>query len=56
LRLERQAFKPEIALRLCRSFGNSPEFWLNAQRAVDFWEAARNITDKIKHISPLAAG
>ena len=52
---ERRAVSPEMALRLSRLFGNSPEFWLNAQRAVDLWEAARNIKDKINHISPLTA-
>ena len=52
---ERRAVSPEMALRLSRLFGNSPEFWLNAQRAVDLWEAARNIKGKIDHISPLTA-
>ena len=32
---ERRAVSPEMALRLSRLFRNSPEFWLNAQRAVD---------------------
>lgn len=36
---ERGAVSPEMALRLSRLFGNSPEFWLNAQRAVDLWDA-----------------
>ena len=52
---ERRAVSPEMALRLSRLFGNSPEFWLNAQRAVALWEAARNIKGKIRHISPLTA-
>ena len=52
---ERHAVSPEMALRLSRLFGNSPEFWLNAQRAVDLWEAAQNIKGKIHHISPLTA-
>ena len=52
---ERRAVSPEMALRLSRLFGNSPEFWLNAQRAVDLWEAVRNIKGKINHISPLTA-
>ena len=52
---ERRAVSQEMALRLSRLFGNSPEFWLNAQRAVDLWEAARNIKGKINHISPLTA-
>jgi len=41
---ERRAFSPEMALRLSRLFGNSAEFWLNAQRAVDLWEAEKSIT------------
>ena len=52
---ERRALTPEMALRLSRLFGNTPEFWLNAQRAVDLWEAARTMKGKIDHISPLTA-
>lgn len=50
---ERRAVSPEMALRLARLFGNTPEFWLNAQRAVDVWEAAQAIESDIKHIKPL---
>ena len=52
---ERRAVSPELALRLSHLFTNSPEFWLNAQHAVDLWDAARNIKGKIDHISPLNA-
>jgi len=52
---ERRAVSPEMALRLARLFGNSPEFWLNAQRAVDLWEASRTAKDKIDRITPLSA-
>lgn len=52
---ERRAVSPEMALRLARLFGNSPEFWLNAQRAVDLWVAAQTIQDEIKQIKPLNA-
>ena len=52
---ERRAVSPEMALRLSRLFGNSPEFWLNAQRAVDLWDAARTMGRKIEKISPLNA-
>ena len=52
---ERRSISPEMALRLSRLFGNSPEFWLNTQRAVDLWDAARNIRRKIEKISPLNA-
>jgi antitoxin HigA-1 len=52
---ERRAVSPEMALRLSRLFGNTPEFWLNAQRAVDLWDAAKNIKSMIERISPLNA-
>ncbi|MGE3151026.1 MAG: HigA family addiction module antitoxin [Nitrospiraceae bacterium] len=52
---ERRAVSPEMALRLSRLFGNSAEFWLNAQRAVDLWKAAKSTMRKIERISPLNA-
>lgn len=52
---ERRAVSPEMALRLGRLFGNSPEFWLNAQRAVDLWDAARTIKKDVSRIKPLHA-
>jgi len=52
---ERRAVSPEMALRLSRLFGNTPEFWLNAQRAVDLWETARVVKKKIERINPLTA-
>ncbi len=52
---ERRAVSPEMALRLSRLFGNSPEFWLNAQRAVDLWEAAQKLKDQVSRIRPLDA-
>jgi plasmid maintenance system antidote protein VapI len=42
-----------MALRLARLFGNTPEFWLNAQRAVDLWDAAETIKDDVARIKPL---
>jgi antitoxin HigA-1 len=51
---ERRRVSPEMALRLARLFGNSPEFWLNAQRAVDLWVAAQTIQDEVAYITPLA--
>jgi antitoxin HigA-1 len=44
-----------MALRLGRLFGNSPEFWLNAQRAVDLWDAQSNHRDEMKRIRPMKA-
>ena len=49
----RRAVSPEMSLRLARLFGNSPEFWLNAQRAVDLWDAAEAIKRDISQIKPL---
>lgn len=51
---ERRAVSPEMALRLARLFGNSAEFWVNAQRAVDLWDAAQAIKDEVTKIKPLA--
>lgn len=52
---ERRAVSPVMALCLSRLFGTSPDFWLNAQRGVDLWEAERSIKKKIERITPLSA-
>ncbi len=52
---ERRSISPQMALRLSRLFGNSPEFWLNAQRAVDLWDASAAIERDLERITPLAA-
>lgn len=38
---EQQAVNPEMAVRLGRLFGNSPEFWVNAQRNLEHWVSAQ---------------
>jgi addiction module HigA family antidote len=50
---ERRAVTPTMALRLSRLFGNTSEFWLNAQRAVDLWEAQKNHGRELERIQPL---
>jgi addiction module HigA family antidote len=52
---ERRALSPEMALRLSQLFGNSPEFWLNLQRAVDLWDAQAAVKDDVRRIKPLCA-
>jgi antitoxin HigA-1 len=52
---ERRALSPAMALRLSRLFGNSPEFWLNAQRAVDLWQAERELENDLNRIRTLKA-
>ncbi len=49
----RRAVSPEMALRLARLFGNSAEFWMNAQRVVDLWDATQAVKDEISRITPL---
>lgn len=50
---ERRSLSPEMALRLSALFGNSPEFWLNLQRAVDLWDAQAAVKDDMRRIRPL---
>ncbi len=50
---ERRAVSPEMALRLSRLFGNSPEVWLNLQRSVDLWDAEAAIKSDVRRIKPL---
>jgi len=50
---ERRALSPEMAVRLARLFGNSPDFWLNLQRAVDLHEAHAAIEEDVRRIEPL---
>ncbi len=52
---ERRAVSPEMAIRFSRLFGNTPEFWMNAQQAVDLWEANQAIRENVKRIKPLSA-
>ena len=40
---ERTAVTAEMALKLSAVFGNSADFWLNAQKAVDLYKASRKI-------------
>ena len=39
----RCAVTAEMALRLGAAFRTSPDFWMNAQKAVDLYEAARQV-------------
>ncbi|MCK5784799.1 MAG: HigA family addiction module antidote protein [Desulfobacterales bacterium] len=52
---ERRAISPSMALRLSKLFGNTPEFWLNAQRALDLWNAEKDFQKDLELIKPLNA-
>src|SRR5437879_6361243 len=49
----RRGVSAEMALRLARLFGNSAEFGLNAQRAIDLWDAAVAMKSDVARIKPL---
>jgi addiction module HigA family antidote len=52
---ERRAITPAMALRLSRLFGNSPEFWLNAQHSRDLWDSEQRFHKELSQIQPLNA-
>jgi len=52
---ERRAISSAMALRLSRLFGNSPEFWLNAQQAWDLWDSEQRFHEELSQIRPLNA-
>ncbi len=52
---ERRSITPLMALRLSRLFGNSPEFWLNAQAAYDLWASQQSYKDELKRRHPFSA-
>jgi addiction module HigA family antidote len=53
---EQRAITPLMALRLARLFGNSPQFWLNAQQARDLWESEQDYHEELGRIQPLHNG
>ncbi len=54
---ERRTVTAATALILARVFGNSPDFWLNAQRRSDLWEAMHSPRERerIARARPLTA-
>jgi addiction module HigA family antidote len=51
---EKRGISPVMALRLSRLFGNSPEFWLNAQHARDLWDSELLYHKDLDNIQRLA--
>jgi addiction module HigA family antidote len=52
---ERRNLSADMAIRLSVCFGNSPEQWLNIQRALDIWEAEQRLSQQIGSIQVLSA-
>lgn len=40
---EKTSVSAELALKLAATFGTTPEFWLNSQRAIDLYETSKEI-------------
>lgn len=49
---EKGAVTPDMALRLSRAFGTTPELWLNLQKNYDLWEA-KNLSNNWQQVRPL---
>ena len=50
------AVSPEMALRLAKSLGRSPESWLSMQHTYDLWQAKKKIRlGKVKKVNLNAA-
>jgi len=49
----KQRITAELALRLARFFGTTPQFWLNLQQAWDLEEAKAALKDELGKIQPL---
>lgn len=50
---ERRGVSADMALRLGRLFGTSPEYWANLQRNVDLWNSLDLHRDELEAIEPL---
>lgn len=51
----RRALTSIMALRLSQLFGNSSRFWMNAQVALDLWNAEQEHQQELKEIRLLKA-
>ena len=49
----KSGISPEMALRLSKVFGRTPEGWLKLQLQYDLWKAKRNVD--IDHLERIAA-
>jgi len=49
---ENGAVTPDMALRLSRAFGTTPDLWLNLQKNYDLWKA-EHASSEWKRVRPL---
>ncbi len=45
---DRTSLTPEMAIKLSGAFNTTPDFWLNAQQAVDIYRAAKKVRRRPK--------
>lgn len=49
----KSGISPEMALRLSKVFGRTPEGWLRLQSQYDLWKAKQKVD--VRHLKPIAA-
>jgi addiction module HigA family antidote len=52
---ERRPVTTDMAQRLARVFGTTPEFWLRLQQAVDIWETFEARKSEYTRIKPITS-
>ena len=52
---QRAGVSAELAIRLSKALGSSPEVWLNMQQAYDLWHAQKKRRPRIERIEHTAA-
>jgi addiction module HigA family antidote len=50
---ERRPVTSDMAHRLSRVFGTTPDFWMNLQQSVDLWEALETNKKEYARLKPL---
>ena len=51
----RRDMAADMAIRLSRVFKTTPDIWMNLQKAVDLWDAARANKNQYAKLRPIAA-
>jgi addiction module HigA family antidote len=52
---ERRDMTADTAIRLSRVFKTTPDIWMNLQKAVDLWDAAKSNKNDYAKLRPIAA-
>jgi antitoxin HigA-1 len=53
--LEHHAMTADMAIRLSRVLKTTPDIWMNLQKAVDLWDAAKANKNQYAKLRPIAA-